>query len=629
MTRNDTGNDKNGKDQERFKNATAATLRALAGRADIDVHFSAGDLSAYERAQERLGNFNRVRLPAPARTMDRDSIGLTRGAADARALRLQHHDSTLHRRNAPLDLTAQAVFDALEQARVESLGASRMKGVADNLRSALQADIDRAHYERYDSREDINSAEALHILARFALTGDEIPAGAEKLAALWEPFLAEKLGADGLASLRPYLADQSLFSCHARHLIERLDMAGTPEEAPDDDPDEQGAQTRQGDGDADNMDADGEDEQEEDTAPASEGDDAVPDAEDSDHQSGSADNMSAEEMAGTIDGDDPAATRPRRGEHGHGVPGGRYTIFTTEYDEIIGAEDLAEPEELERLRAMLDQQLTPLQGLIIKLANRLQRKLMAQQQRSWLFDQEEGILDSARLARVVANPTVPLSYKQEKKTDFRDTVVTLLIDNSGSMRGRPIAIAAICTDILARTLERCGVKVEILGFTTRAWKGGKARDLWIQQGRPLHPGRLNDLRHIVYKAADAPWRRARRNLGLMLKEGLLKENIDGEALVWAHNRLAARGEQRKIMLVISDGAPVDDSTLSVNPSNMLEQDLRNVIDWIETLSQVELTAIGIGHDVTRYYRKAVTIADAGELAHALVHRLSELFTERR
>ena len=334
-------------------------------------------------------------------------------------------------------------------------------------------------------------------------------------------------------------------------------------------------------------------------------------------------------MAGDMDGDDPGAPRTRRGEGYIPGPGNRYTIFTTEFDEIIRAEDLAEAEELERLRAMLDQQLTPLQGLITKLANRLQRKLMAQQQRSWLFDQEEGILDTARLARIVANPTVPLSYKQEKKTDFRDTVVTLLIDNSGSMRGRPIAIAAICTDILARTLERCGVKVEILGFTTRAWKGGKARDLWIQAGRPLHPGRLNDLRHIIYKAADAPWRRARRNLGLMLKEGLLKENIDGEALVWAHNRLATRGEQRKILMIISDGAPVDDSTLSVNPSNLLEQDLRNVIDWIETLSQVELTAIGIGHDVTRYYRKALMIADADELANALVNRLSELFAEER
>jgi cobaltochelatase CobT len=332
-------------------------------------------------------------------------------------------------------------------------------------------------------------------------------------------------------------------------------------------------------------------------------------------------------MHGDMDGEEPGAPRHRRPDNYIPGPGNLYTIYTTIYDEIVKAEDLAEPEELERLRAMLDQQLSHLQGLITKLANRLQRKLMAQQQRTWQFDLEEGILDTARLARIIANPTVPLSYKQEKRTDFRDTVVTLLIDNSGSMRGRPIAIAAICTDILARTLERCGVKVEILGFTTRAWKGGKARDLWIQNGRPLHPGRLNDLRHIIYKAADAPWRRARRNLGLMLKEGLLKENIDGEALVWAHNRLAARGEARKILMIISDGAPVDDSTLSVNPSNILEQDLRNVIEWVETLSQVELTAIGIGHDVTRYYRKALTIADADELAGALVNRLSELFDE--
>ena len=257
----------------------------------------------------------------------------------------------------------------------------------------------------------------------------------------------------------------------------------------------------------------------------------------------------------------------------------------------------------------------------------MQRKLLARQQRSWKFDLEEGILDSSRLARIVANPSIPLAYKQEKQTDFRDTVVCLLIDNSGSMRGRPIAIAAMCTDILARTLERCSVKVEILGFTTRAWKGGRSRDQWLQSGRPAHPGRLNDLRHIIYKSADAPWRRARKFLGLMLKEGVLKENIDGEALVWAHNRLAARPEQRKILMVISDGAPVDDSTLSVNSSSFLERDLRNVIEWVETYSNIELTAIGIGHDVTRYYKKAITIADADELAETLTKRLEALFTE--
>ena len=304
-----------------------------------------------------------------------------------------------------------------------------------------------------------------------------------------------------------------------------------------------------------------------------------------------------------------------------------YRPYTVEFDEVIEASELCDTEELARLRHHLDQQLAHLQGVIGRLANRLQRRLMAKQSRSWEFDLEEGLLDAGRLSRVVVNPMHPLSYKHEKETEFRDTVVSLLIDNSGSMRGRPITVAAMSADILARTLERCGVKVEILGFTTRAWKGGQSRERWLAEGKPPNPGRLNDLRHIVYKGADAPWRRARRSLGLMLREGLLKENIDGEALLWAHSRLVARPEQRQILMVISDGAPVDDSTLSVNPGNYLERHLRDVIEWMETRSNVELTAIGIGHDVTRYYRRAVTIMDAEQLGGAMMDRLAELFDE--
>jgi cobaltochelatase CobT len=302
-----------------------------------------------------------------------------------------------------------------------------------------------------------------------------------------------------------------------------------------------------------------------------------------------------------------------------------YHAYTNAYDEIVAAEDLCDAEELTRLRGYLDQQLVHLQGAVTKLANRLQRRLMAQQSRSWDFDQEEGLLDAARLARVIVNPEHSLSYKVERDTDFRDTVVTLLIDNSGSMRGRPISIAAISADILARTLERCGVKVEILGFTTRAWKGGQSREGWLSAGRPPHPGRLNDLRHIVYKNADEPWRRARKNLGLMMREGLLKENIDGEALLWAHGRLIARPEERRVLMVISDGAPVDDSTLSVNSGTYLERHLRQVINWIEARSPVELVAIGIGHDVTRYYSRAVTIMDAEQLGGTMIEQLASLF----
>ena len=337
------------------------------------------------------------------------------------------------------------------------------------------------------------------------------------------------------------------------------------------------------------------------------------------------------DMADDADmGDAETPGEPQRPRHfGQNEPRGPdYRAFTMKFDETVAAEDLCEPEELDRLRGYLDKQLSHLQGVVARLANRLQRRLMAQQNRSWEFDLEEGLLDPARLSRIVIDPLHPLSFKAEKDMQFRDTVVTLLLDNSGSMRGRPITVAATCADILARTLERCGVKVEILGFTTRAWKGGQSREAWLTAGKPANPGRLNDLRHIIYKSADAPWRRARKNLGLMMREGLLKENIDGEALDWAHKRLLARTEQRRILMMISDGAPVDDSTLSVNPGNYLERHLRWVIEEIETRSPVELIAIGIGHDVTRYYRRAVTIVDAEELGGAMTDKLAELFEEK-
>jgi cobaltochelatase CobT len=308
-------------------------------------------------------------------------------------------------------------------------------------------------------------------------------------------------------------------------------------------------------------------------------------------------------------------------------PNAHYKVFTRAHDELITAEELCDGEELARLRAYLDQQLKPLQSVVGRLANRLQRRLMAKQNRAWSFDLEEGVLDTARLTRIIVDPMSALTFKQEEDMPFKDTVVTLLLDNSGSMRGRPIMVAALCADILARTLERCGVKVEILGFTTRAWKGGSSKEQWLQAGRPPQPGRLNDLRHVIYKSADAPWRRARRNLGLMMREGLLKENIDGEALLWAHDRLIGRAEQRRILMVISDGAPVDDSTLSANPGNYLERHLRAVIHWLETRSPVELIAIGIGHDVTRYYKRAVTITDAEQLGGVMTEKLAELFDE--
>ncbi|MBI2234796.1 MAG: cobaltochelatase subunit CobT [Micavibrio aeruginosavorus] len=606
---------------EKFKTATAATLRAMARRSDVEVSFTPAEGSARNLVLPK----GKTRLPLPDADLSAGGKALTRGQADARALSLRHHDDTLHRRNAPLDLTAQATFDALEQARTNAIGAQTMQGVAANLDAALEDQCRKLGYLNVTERDQTNQADALNVLAYEALSGAPLPPTAEKLAALWRPFVAEKLGDAGFAALRDSMADQKHFAAAARKLIEQLDMPVSDGPPPEDEENGDTKEHQQNQGGGADESAPGEEESE----ASADGTSPEDMAEDSTAQdSGPIDeDMPDSGAEGERSGEDAGMPRHKRAEGYIPGPENPYTIYTTVFDEVVDAHELAEQEELERLRHMLDHQMAHLQGIVTKLANRLQRRLMARQQRSWQFDLEEGQLDATRLARIVANPTVPLSFKQERETDFRDTVVTLLIDNSGSMRGRPIAIAAMCTDIMARTLERCGVKVEILGFTTRAWKGGKARELWAQNGRPPHPGRLNDLRHIIYKSADAPWRRTKKNLGLMLKEGLLKENIDGEALVWAHNRLVKRHEQRKILMVISDGAPVDDSTLSVNPSNVLEQDLRNVIQWIETASDVSLTAIGIGHDVTRYYRKAITIADADELAPALIGRLEALFEE--
>ena len=603
---------------ENFKNAIAATLRAMAGKKDTDVSFSPSEkIDAPSGADEHS---TKLPLPEPNKA-------LVRGASDAKALRLQHHSPTHHRRNAPMDLSARGVFDALEQARCEALGARRMAGVGKNLNAVLDEKCKRLGYSTLQSREDANAADAIHALARFALTGEDVPDSARKMAELWQPWVDEKLGADGFEQLKDTLEDQDAFAALAKNLIGRLDFpvgdlqhdddSQTEMESEDAPPEE----LEQGEDDSGGEEAD-----KAESMGGSEGMESADDTSSSDEANAAGGEMDGEPGEGGEDGGEmPSGARGVRPEGYQESREGYYTIYTTKFDEEVKAEDLAQAAELSRLRDTLDHQLKSLHTVVGKLANRLQRKLMAQQQRHWEFNREEGVLDASRLSKLIANPNINMMYKQEKENEFRDTVVTILIDNSGSMRGRPIAIAAICTDILARTLERCGVKVEILGFTTKAWKGGKSRDLWIENGRPEKPGRLNDLRHIIYKGADVPWRRTRKNLGLMLKEGLLKENIDGEALAWAYNRIVRRPEQRKIILVISDGAPVDDSTLSVNPSNVLERDLRNIITWIESKTNVELTAIGIGHDVTRYYSRAVTITDADELASALVGRMEKLF----
>ncbi|MBB3391165.1 cobaltochelatase CobT [Rhizobium sp. BK275] len=603
-------------DVEPLRRAITGSVRAIAGDAEVEVTF----------ANERPGmTGERIRLPELSKRPTAHELAVTRGLGDSMALRIACHDEKVHSTMAPQGSDARVIFDAVEQARVESIGALRMEGMAANLRSMTEEKYAKANFTGIERQEDAPIGEAVAMMVREKLTGQKPPASAGKVLDLWRSFIQEKAGSE-LDNLSGVINDQQAFSKVIRNMLSAMEMA---EEYGDDDSDpdsdDQSNEDDQPTGDEQN-----EDEIDEDA-----GSDAAPveDSEVADEQMEDGETEGAEisddDMMeeGDDDSETPGETRRPNTPFADFNEKVDYHIYTEEFDEIITAEELCDAAELERLRAFLDKQLAHLQGAVGRLANRLQRKLMAQQNRSWDFDLEEGYLDTARLQRIIIDPTQPLSFKMERDTQFRDTVVTLLIDNSGSMRGRPITVAATCADILARTLERCGVKVEILGFTTKAWKGGQARENWLANGKPQTPGRLNDLRHIIYKSADAPWRRVRPNLGLMMREGLLKENIDGEALIWAHNRLLARREQRRILMMISDGAPVDDSTLSVNPGNYLERHLRAVIEQIETRSPVELLAIGIGHDVTRYYRRAVTIVDADELAGAMTEQLAELFED--
>ncbi|GAB4183020.1 MAG: cobaltochelatase subunit CobT [Thalassobaculales bacterium] len=599
--------------QEAFKRATAATLRAVAARDDVEVAFGAEQPSLAGK---------QARLPAPPREIKLRDALLLRGEADSMALRLRHHDDATHARRLPQGQAARAVYEAVEQARCEALGSRQMPGTAMNLSAMLDERYRRKGFERITERNDMNMVDVVRLMARERMTGEAVPACAKGVVDLWRPWIESRIGKD-LTELARVMTDQEAFSRAARKLIEDLELESAEEG------DEQDSSDEESQDDA----SDDENQGEGGSRGASEAQ-QTPDSMPQDAMSGEEAEAGADDMEGDM--------APGSGEEEPGNPGSpmmsrrdqdlandplAYRAFTREYDEVVQADSLCDPDEMTRLRALLDQQLSHLQGVIAKLANRLQRRLMAKQNRSWEFDLDDGMLDTARLSRVVTNPSYPLSYKIERDTKFRDTVVTLLIDNSGSMRGRPISIAAMSADILARTLERCQVKVEILGFTTRAWKGGSSRERWISSGKPANPGRLNDLRHIIYKAADAPWRRARKSLGLMLREGILKENIDGEALLWAHDRLIGRPEERRILMVISDGAPVDDSTLSVNPGNYLERHLRDVIQMIENRSPVQLVAIGIGHDVTRYYRRAVTIVDVEQLGGTMMEQLAALFDE--
>ncbi len=606
-----TANNDQGRSED-FKRATANALRAMAQTPDVEV--------AYQPGPSGLAG-KRARLPVPSRALAPAEMAKLRGAADSLALRLRYHDNAIHAARNPASKEAREAYDALEQARVEVFGSEHMAGVAANLRGKLSEECENEGLDRMTLREQLPLASALALLARERMDPASVPEPAQKILALWRGTLGDDAEAalDELAATR---ADQAHYTKAARKLLAAVHLAeaeaAATEEDESENADDSGEQTSQQDNSQDS-DAQSQSQEEAMLAAQPEMTEGEATGEDTEEDS-DADDTSADAE------DSPAGPQQHR-PPAHGDDSTAYRAFTRTHDEEIKAEDLCDPDELTRLRQQLDQQLQHLHAVVAKLANRLQRRLQAQQTRAWEFDLEEGMLDAARLSRIIVDPLLALTYKRERDTEFRDTVVTLLIDNSGSMRGRPITVAAMCGDILARTLERCAVKVEVLGFTTRAWKGGQSREQWVAAGKPPTPGRLNDLRHIIYKSADTPWRRARKNLGLMLREGLLKENIDGEALLWAYRRLLARPEHRRILMVISDGAPVDDSTLSVNSGNYLERHLRDVIRDIETRELVELIAIGIGHDVTRYYRRAVTIVDAEELGGTMMRKLTELFDE--
>ncbi|MCJ2177921.1 cobaltochelatase subunit CobT [Novosphingobium album (ex Hu et al. 2023)] len=596
---------------DRFKSVLAGASRAIAHDSEIEVNWTAD-------APSSSGNVFRV--PMPGRSLPRGAAMQARGYSDSFALKLRHHNDKLHMRHAPSEPSARACYDAVEMVRYEALGANAYSGMRANLDASLMARMASDPITRAETPDAVPVQSALALLLREKLTGQPVPAEAHAGVEMVRAWIEDKAGAD-FEALASSLEDQKAFQSLALDMLEHLeltraeDVQQPPDEADDMDGDEETEEEQEGD-------ESGQEQQPtEMAAEPSQGEDEG----ESESEGESSDDME-EGQEGEEGEEGMMPVRPNR--PWTNIPEGfDYKVFTEAFDEVVGAADLCDDEELTRLRAYLDAQLKGLQGIVTRLANRLQRRLMAQQSRSWDFDQEEGLLDAARLARVVVSPGQSLSYKVERDVEFKDTVVTLLLDNSGSMRGRPISIAAISADVLARTLERCGVKVEILGFTTRAWKGGQSRETWLASGKPQHPGRLNDLRHIVYKQADEPWRRARKNLGLMMREGLLKENIDGEALLWAHSRMLARPEDRRILMVISDGAPVDDSTLSVNSAGYLEAHLRKVIDWIEAKSPVQLVAIGIGHDVTRYYRRAVTIMDAEQLGGTMIEQLAGLFEE--
>jgi cobaltochelatase CobT len=594
---------------ERGERALVQATRALAGARDLEVSF--GPSLPHQAA-------NAVRLPPVKWPLTENDAARVRGHADHLALRSAYHDPVCHARYRPTGSRAREIFDAVEDMRCQSLGGNVLAGVAQNLTAALVEQLTRKTGSTPFGARPSPRAQALALLVRERLTGLPPPPAAAELMSRWHDDLKQR-AAHGLETLAANVDDQQQYAFALHELVEDLDLGHELGAAAD----RRRAAVKQV--------------------------EAVPPGDDHGaeplktvkKQAGTLEQDAPEVKAGDVVGSrlgagDEAERKPESERTGERMqrealhddsdhPNRHYKVFTTTHDSILGAGELCSDDELTRLRGDLDRESRALQPAVSRLAIRLERLLLAKQTRRWQFDLDEGVIDAARLARVLTDPLAPLAFREETDADFKDTVVTLLLDNSGSMRGRPIMVAALCADVLARTLERCGVKVEILGFTTREWSGGHSREDWLKAGRPSGPGRLTDLRYIVYKPADVPYRRARRQLGVMLKEDLLKDNVDGEALLWAHERLLRRNEQRRILMAISDGVPLCEATLSANPGGYLEQHLRNVVKWIETRSSVELVAIGIGHDVTDFYRRAVAIPDVEQLGTAMIEQLAELF----
>ena len=598
-----------------FQNATAATIKAIAANKlkNREIQFF-GNTTRFTSKQ--------ITIAKNSNDFDETIVNKTRGESDEVSLKLQYHDKTIHSKLKPTSELASTIFNLAEDTRIEKIGSKKFFGVKKNLQKLIEKKFETNLIAPPGSDDTTSFVNAMHLYLRKKLSEAPIPENSKKTMSLWEPWLEKRVG-KFTSELSENINDQELFGKNINNLLIALkselgDLDDNNNDS-DNDSDNEGSDEENSDDQNNTSQGDSEEENE---------DGIETGVEENTESTAEENELSDDDIENNEgEGNEELISKQQNNQNPLDNKSNAYKIFTNKYDEIINATDLCDNDELLRLRKTLDKQLENLQGAVARLANKLQRKLQARQNRTWEFDLEEGMLDAAKLARVVSNPLFPLSYKVEKDTKFKDTIVSILIDNSGSMRGRPITIAAISADILARTLERCGVKVEILGFTTKAWKGGQSREKWINEGKETNPGRLNDLRHIIFKSADAPWRRAKNSLGLMLREGILKENIDGEALIWAHERIYHRYEERKILMVISDGAPVDDTTLSANSGNYLEKHLKLIINFIENQSPVELIAIGIGHDVTRYYKKAVTLTDAEHLAGAMTEQLADLFDE--